>query len=418
MASTVTLDKQETSFVLYPKEIEEFFLNNDVTIPLYPNDLFSEQETEALDLKITSASQYNKFLDSEINFWKENDSNQKLDNFVHISRFHEARNHFNTALRYLHSKSSMESYLRQSIKSLSQNVLSSQTKLASELIKYVDKSSSFIEGFRMGLLVKSNTSFSTTSDTLQGFYAAMVYRKVFDTFSESTQESLIKFQNNAEEATKHYSTLNENYTKSYLEQERRLKSIEEQTNAHFSNLTEKENVFFNSANEKLEVLEKQYQENLKLKAPAQYWSEMEEKYIKKGRFWLLISGAISLITVGLLVCILVFAPNVFSKENHWLENVKNSAIVTVTTSICIYILRTTMKMAMSSFHLSRDAKERNTLSVFYLSLIEDDAVTDKERAIVLNALFSRSDTGLLKGDSSPTMTSNVSDLVEVLKKIK
>ena len=72
-------------------------------------------------------------------------------------------------------------------------------------------------------------------------------------------------------------------------------------------------------------------------------------------------------------------------------------------------------MATSSYHLSRDAKERKNLSYFYLALIEKGAVSDKERALILNSLFSRSDTGLLKGEAAPSMPTNVSDIVEFLK---
>ena len=82
------------------------------------------------------------------------------------------------------------------------------------------------------------------------------------------------------------------------------------------------------------------------------------------------------------------------------------------TSVAIYVLRITIKLAMSSFHLSRDAKEREQLAYFYLSLKKDAAISDTERAIVINALFSRSDTGLLKGDSSPSMSANVVELLD------
>ena len=44
------------------------------------------------------------------------------------------------------------------------------------------------------------------------------------------------------------------------------------------------------------------------------------------------------------------------------------------------------------------------------------AVTDKERALVINSLFSRADTGLLKGDSTPVMSQNVTELVEAFTK--
>ena len=67
---------------------------------------------------------------------------------------------------------------------------------------------------------------------------------------------------------------------------------------------------------------------------------------------------------------------------------------------------------MSSYHLARDAKEREQLTYFYLSLINEKAVTDSERELVITSLFSRSDTGLLKGDSSPEIpTINLGDII-------
>lgn len=418
MSNTVVLEKQEENYTRFPEEIQNFFLKQEIVIDMYPKDIISDQETGITFFKVTSADQYYDYLSNEINFWKQNDPNKKLESIVRMSRFQNARQYFDNALSYRNSPSSMESYLKRSVDNILNGALSSKTNLAKEVLKYVDKSSNFLSGFKAGMLISGTSAISTYSDTLQGFYAAMAYRNVFDSYAVSAEEKVIEFNTNVEEAAKNYSTLNENYTRAFLEQEKRLGEIEEQTNTHFETFFEKEKSFFDSASNKLTTLEKQYQENLQLKAPAQYWQEMENDYIKKGRFWLIISGVISVVTIALLVGILLFAPNVFSKDNNWFENIKNSAIVTVMTSICIYILRTTIKMAMSSFHLSRDAKERNKLSVFYLSLIEDDAVTDKERAIILNALFSRSDTGLLKGDSSPTMTNNVSDLVEVFKNIK
>ena len=418
MANAILLEKPEESFTRFPDEIQNFFLNEEIVIDIYPKDLCSEQEISPTFFKVTSAEQYYDYLSTEIDFWKINDSKKKLDSIVNSDKFQNARHCFDLALNHVYSLNSMNNYLKQSINSLSTPPLSSKTRLAKELLNHVNKSSSFISGFRVGMLINSTTSISTTPETFQGFYTAMAYRNIFTNYAITAEEKITDFKVAIDEATNNFSTLNDNYTRSFLEQEKRLKSIDEQTNTHFNNFFEKEKSFFNTASEKLTTLEKQYQENLKLKVPAQYWREMESEYIKKGRFWLIISGIISIITIALLIGILLLAPDVFSKENNWFETIKNSAIVTVMTSICIYILRTTIKMAMSSFHLSRDAKEREKLSVFYLSLIEDDAVTDKERAIILNALFSRSDTGLLKGDSSPTMTNNVSDLVEVFKNIK
>jgi len=61
----------------------------------------------------------------------------------------------------------------------------------------------------------------------------------------------------------------------------------------------------------------------------------------------------------------------------------------------------------SSFHLARDCEERHTLTYFYLSLLKDSKVENSDRPLIMQSLFSRADTGLLKEDSAPTMPNDV-----------
>ena len=65
----------------------------------------------------------------------------------------------------------------------------------------------------------------------------------------------------------------------------------------------------------------------------------------------------------------------------------------------------------SNFHLARDAEEREKLTYLYISLLNKGDISAEERNIVFQALFSRSDTGLLKEDSSPTMP-GISSIIE------
>jgi len=57
----------------------------------------------------------------------------------------------------------------------------------------------------------------------------------------------------------------------------------------------------------------------------------------------------------------------------------------------------------SSFHLSRDCQERHTLTYFYLALLKENEIAPEEKQLIIQSLFSRSDTGLLKDDGSPSM---------------
>ena len=69
--------------------------------------------------------------------------------------------------------------------------------------------------------------------------------------------------------------------------------------------------------------------------------------------------------------------------------------------------------------MSRDAEEKCALTSFYLSLINDkkmDPDNEKDlKNIVMNALFARVETGLLKGDNSPTIpTAGFSEAVRLV----
>ena len=418
MGSTILLEKQEENFTRFSEHIENFFLEKEIIINLYPTDIVSEQETEITFFKVTSAEQYFDYLDDEITFWIQNDPNKKLEDIAHHSRFQNAKKLFSNALSYPNSPSSMDNYLNQSINAISSGALSSKTNLTKELLRHMDKSTHFLSGFKSGMLIGSTSSVSTYTDSLCGFAAAMTYRKIFNSYAASVEEQITEFKTNVDEATQNYSTLNEKYTRSFLEQEKRLESITKQTNDHLSELNEKSTKQFEEANSRLVDMEKVYREKLRLEAPAEYWAELKTSYSIKGYVWFGVSGLFAASIITLLLIVLIKDIIIFSPDSNWIENLKNSAIITIIASIGIYMLRLTTKMALSSHHLAGDARERENLSYFYLSLIEKGAVTDKERALVLNALFSRSDTGLLKGESAPSMPSNVSDMIDIIKSAK
>ena len=89
------------------------------------------------------------------------------------------------------------------------------------------------------------------------------------------------------------------------------------------------------------------------------------------------------------------------------QSLRATLILALLVSIGVYLIRLFTKLALSAYHLSRDAKERYQLTYVYLSLINEGKISDQDRTIVLQALFSRADTGLLKGDSSPTLPDGI-----------
>lgn len=97
-----------------------------------------------------------------------------------------------------------------------------------------------------------------------------------------------------------------------------------------------------------------------------------------------------------------------------LHSLQGAVIFATILTIYAFLVKSISKMVFSSFHLQRDAEEREQLTHVYLALSnENGAIDEDSRKIVLQALFSRADSGLLHKDSSPTMPGMITDFVKV-----
>lgn len=196
----------------------------------------------------------------------------------------------------------------------------------------------------------------------------------------------------------------------------------------------------------------------KLKTSVSYWEEKQEKH--KLRFWNYGSLAISLIImliIGLYFIIsmhninfqttpqntnnisTVIDLNTSQKEkniskttvlksniNDTNQNIQNIslnnpidylhyfgwyALLIFASSSALWIIRITVKIALSNLHLSEDAHERVVMIQTYLSFIkEGQALNDKEREMILPSLFRPSNIGIIKDESSITVADIVSSL--------
>lgn len=152
----------------------------------------------------------------------------------------------------------------------------------------------------------------------------------------------------------------------------------------------------------IDELEKTYKEKLKLEGPATYWKKAAKRHGIQGSLWTL-----ALLTLGLLGIVFfkqLFDTWLMGKEiGVQLNTLQGIALYGSLLAIYAFLIRVFSRLSFSSFHLMRDAEEREQLTYLYLSLINENAVDEASRTIVLQALFSRSETGLLASESGPTM---------------
>lgn len=272
-------------------------------------------------------------------------------------------------------------------------------------------------------LLKTNNNNYNNSDFLSG--AILAYEFIFKDSTEITkrreaeQSSISKLRSDfqkyisvsEEQLATHLNNANNNY-ENYVKKIDDLKTEKEDLfNTWFEDTKKnKWQNWYEPSVKKITELENTYKEKLKLEEPAKYWAERANKLKRQGKFSLGILICLVILICIFLGLILWNPPEIF--RTSILSNDKSTAIKWILIyatllSFLAYTVRALSKIMFSSFHLARDCEERHTLTYFYLSLLKDSKVNDNDRQLIMQSLFSRADTGLLKEDSSPTMPSEL-----------
>nr|WP_275980245.1 DUF6161 domain-containing protein [Halalkalibacter alkaliphilus] len=213
------------------------------------------------------------------------------------------------------------------------------------------------------------------------------------------------FQNQANELINTYTKETDKIKETTTKESETIKEI---TNS----FNEKRNALLSEAREQLEELTVLYTQKLRLEGPATYWEKTANDYNKKGIIWTFITLIVALFFMTGLGLLLWNFPQIDSALN--LNSLKFAIVLTIIISTGIFLVNFFIKLSTSAFHLSRDANERYQLTFIYLSLLKEEGITDSERNIVLQSIFSRADTGLLKGDSTPAFP-DTSIIGQILK---
>lgn len=149
-------------------------------------------------------------------------------------------------------------------------------------------------------------------------------------------------------------------------------------------------------------LEMLYVEKLRLEKPAKYWEDRAQKLRCQGIVW----------SIGLAVVLLSGIGYFTYLFTHWLNgqemtislhSLQGAVLLAVIISAFVFCVRVLSRLVFSAFHLQRDAEERQQLAYVYLALSNETHADEESRKIILQALFSRAETGLLASESGPTM---------------
>ena len=381
----------------FPKWINEYLKENETVILKIPKEF---QIYKVSTINIKTASQLFKHIEREQAFWTSEvvKNNHLVKNYPNV--LNAAMREFESAL-LPENEANKENHLSNAITNVSSCTINSGAELAKLFYKYNYEHAQFFKGFEIAITEAAYNIQNLRTDHVHYFKGLMVgleYKKIIASlYSDVSEDEIARFNNAASEATE------------------KLNDLAQKVDEDYEDFNQKHSVLFETSKNNYNSLEKLYQEHLKLSKPAEYWSKMEQDYNKKGFFWLRVTVVFSfIITIALMLIIFFAEPFNIDKL---MEGIRTTAMITVIVTVLMLLVRFATKMTTSSFHLARDAKEREQLSYFYLALIKENAAPDNERHLIISSLFSRADTGLLKGDSLPEMPSNI-NIIDSINKSK
>lgn len=160
-------------------------------------------------------------------------------------------------------------------------------------------------------------------------------------------------------------------------------------------------------------LENRYREELRFESVAEIWGKKVTSFRTQGYCWA--AGLAVVLVVGVWIFSQYFLAWLSGQPSGLgLQSIEGVLIFITILSTYAFLIKSLSKLTFSAFHLQRDAEEREQLTHLYLNLRDGKDDDVESRKIILQSLFSRSETGLLSGDSGPVMP--IQELIQVIKK--
>jgi len=195
----------------------------------------------------------------------------------------------------------------------------------------------------------------------------------------------------------------------YIDKEELITRLIQKKNHQYETWKEKSQKeflkFLKDSDTSIKDLEVIYKEKLKLEAPAKYWNDRAVKLKGEGKRWLIALIACSVIAIISLGMVLYFISDGSLKDlfTSSASAIRWSIVFITFVSFLAFAIRIFSKLTFSSYHLVRDAEEREQLAYVFLALKKEKNIDPTEQHLIMQSLFSRADSGLLKDDASPTM---------------
>jgi uncharacterized membrane protein (DUF485 family) len=393
-------------------EFEKIFKEADFKITLFP-------EKENIK-KFKSLLDFGEFIQKEVDFWEDYNGDNYLKSIYSI--FLQINNNLVNMMNSTNEQQfiSYFSTLKQQVSDISHEMVYSDTAIGKFIVEQCEINPKRAAAAYYFFTRNSSPFNLQDLDHLKGTLSAFLFTDMDDALSKkksaeklSFSQIRAKYQRTIDETDINFDDFMKNINNKKDSFENEITEWKNEEVKSLKDNIDKKNKIFEQRSEQWEKkildLENLYEEKLRLEGPARFWEELDEAYEKKGKkwkWWTIITSSI-LMTILLLI-FYNFPEWLIPFNSKWsFVTLKGSLILATIISVGIFLIRFFIKLSTSAYHLSRDARERFQLTHSYLALIKENILKPEDRTIILQSLFSRADTGLLKGDSTPTLPNSV-----------
>ena len=172
----------------------------------------------------------------------------------------------------------------------------------------------------------------------------------------------------------------------------------------------------NNKETSIKILEDTYEKKLQLEAPERLWKERSKKYKVKTRWWMGGLAAFIVVLIYSAGSLLVSIHDYLKGTEKDIPFISQSFIYVALISFLIYLIRIIIKIIISSQHMAMEYEQKEALTRFYQALVYNGKDVDKEeRLIIFHALFSKTETGLVKTDNSGESEALIALLSKTIK---
>lgn len=143
-----------------------------------------------------------------------------------------------------------------------------------------------------------------------------------------------------------------------------------------------------------------YEEQMRLKAPVEYWGDKKTAHDRSAKLWLqalawFLTLSLVFLGLGFFGAWTILGADKLSGR-HFLIVASLGALLT----LVFWMAKLIVRIYLGERHLATDAEERRVMTQAYLALINEGAATSDERVVILSALFKSAQDGIVKDDNS------------------